>query len=171
MARPSASATRSWSPERGLTRRPCRGLLEAALARRGLPSDQTPAIFPFSPPIQSTSATRTATAATTRRYAWRTSCRRENAGRASCEAATGLPGPQIDVTNSPAQRRSHSGTLVGISAPRGAALPLETNTRPPLQLNIVKAAYPHRRRPRSTYRQLSTHARHGQPGWRTTSRP
>ena len=109
MAGPSAAATRSCSPERGLTRRPCRGLLEAALEhvaafheirrRRDSPSRA---------PIQSTSATRTATAATTRRYALAYQLPKRNAGRAPCEAATGLPGPRIDVTNWPAQRRSHS---------------------------------------------------------------
>src|SRR5829696_8543726 len=87
---------------------------------------------------------------------------KENAGRASCEAGTGLPGPRIDVTDWPAQRRSHSGTLVGISTPRGGPRSPAGNqhaTTAPAQHS--QATYPHRRRPRSTYRQLSTHARHG----------
>ncbi len=70
-------------------------------------------------PIQSTSATRTATAATARTYALAYQLPKKNPGRAPCEAATGLPGPRIEVTNWPTQRRSHSGTLVGTSAPRG----------------------------------------------------
>jgi hypothetical protein len=163
MAGPSAAATRSCSPELGLTRRPCRGLLEAALEHvaafheirrrrdwRSRPRSRAPA-RPGRPRRRQPGGT-----------PWRTSCRRENAGRAPWEAATGLPGPRIDVTNWPAQRRSHSGTLVGISAPRGVPRSPAGNqhaTTAPAQHS--QAAYPHRRRPRSTNRQLSTHARHG----------
>lgn len=162
MAGPSAAATRSCSPERGLTRRPCRGLLEAALEHVAAFHEIGRRRIPLLAPDPEHQRDQTATAATTRSTPWRTSWRRETAGRASCEAATGLPGPRIDVTDWPAQRRSHSGTLVGISTPRGVPRSPAGNqhaTTAPAQHS--QATCPHRRRPRSTYRQLSTHARHG----------
>jgi hypothetical protein len=115
----SAAATRSCSLELGLTRRPCRGLLEAAL-------EHVAAFHEIRRRRDSPSRPRSRAPARPDGHGGDNQLVRpglpaaeENAGRAPCEATTGLPGPRIDVTKWPAQRRSHSGTLAGISAPRG----------------------------------------------------
>ena len=120
MAGPSAAATRSCSPELGVTRRPCRGLLEAALQHvaafqeirrrqdwRSRPRSRAPA-RPGRP---------------LRRQPGGMPCAigERNAGRAPVQALrqrvyrvrglTLLIGPFSTVP--------HSGTLVGISAPCG----------------------------------------------------